>query len=1217
MKNFRLGTALLLLTATAAYATSQDYFEFSVYKSQGTATINKYLGSAAVVEVPSVVRAESGDKDSDGNPIYRDYTVTAVGQRAFTKNMSITHVTIPSSVTITRRSCIFTGCDNLKAVVFRGSVVAIPGSMFSGCKNLESLTLDWKDVVSIGNCAFQDCGYDFGDLNYMPNLQSIGSDAFLRVSSLTSVVLTSLTRLGPESFAGCGNLESVTIDGYNLTLECGSWDGPFAYCPKLKTVKLGDGVVDLASRPFNGSTNLECVEIGKGVTTFKSGFEGQKSLKTFAAKGDVKTIPYRMFYNCANLTELKLNWEKIEEIKAGAFQNCGYDFGDLNYLPNVKSVESSAFYGAPSLTSVELLSLTRLAPMAFASCANLESVVIDGTDLTLECSNVDGPFAYCPKLKTVKLGDGVVDLRYRTFRGSTNLECVEIGKGVTTFSSGFEGQKSLKTFAAKGDVKTIPSRMFYGCENLTDLQLQWTAITNIESSAFAGCSSWAVEKLDLLPNLEAVNSYAFSNCRKIQMAVIPEKTEIVGDAVFSGCSGITNLVWLAPRVPNNAFRNCTSLSTIAFGQSMEKIAESAFAGCTGVRNVYFASSPPTFAGSFCPSSGSMARGWALSELDAWDAVVDKKTGMWRGLYMEIGTPQVELFAESASIPDGSLTLGWASDYRPPDLRYAIRRTVDSGTTEVIASNIVQNTSSITNTFVDSEFRAIPPFTSPINYEVVPTLFDIEFRGASLLTRNRKAVVVGCSKPFGSQGDRLSVELDAKEISELLEQKGGFAVKTVIGASARKESIQDALTNAVCTAENGDYVFFYIGAHGGKEAYDPKGEFVGNRLVAADQYYFSKDLLADVRTHLKPRPGVAFQGVVMACHSEGVVSDDTLSDDELNVLGEEGLGICLANESWIASSKIDQLSWGADRWSLFKKVMFDNGWKCAAADAYAAHDGRKKQDFQLTFAELVAYTRYLYDALPQLERATVFADKLVESVAAIPLGICEECHAGAPVGAPQNLWVASNGAKEIKYNIGSVDEGVQFCLVNVFALSLSGDRICVGTDRWDLKSLSITQSLSVESVTSMAYETKKLAADKLEAQVGVEAISVGLFNVSGPMYRECRFGDYLTWAVSYFKSKPTSLGDLLDASSQKAANGQSFNDNYILGLDPTDRNAKFCITSFKMEEGKPVVTYEPDLGDTRMYTILGADRLDGEFGAVKDTSRYFKVSVALPDLGNLE
>ena len=796
-------------------------------------------------------------------------------------------------------------------------------------------------------------------------------------------------------------------------------------------------------------------------------------------------------------------------------------------------------------------------------------------------------------------------------------EEAEIGKGVTTFKSGFEGQKSLKTFAAKGDVKTIPSRMFYGCENLTVLQLQWTAITNIESSAFAGCSSWAVEKLDLLPNVEAVNSYAFSNCRKIQMAVISENTEIMGDAVFSGCSGITNLVWLAPRVPNNAFRNCTSLSTIAFGQSMEKIAESAFAGCTGVRNVYFASSPPTFAGSFCPSAGSMARGWALSELDAWDAVIDKKTGMWRGLYMETGTPQVELFAESASIPDGSITLGWSSCFCPPDLRYAIRRTVDSGTTEVIASNIVQNTSSITNTFVDSEFRAIPPFTSPINYEVVPTLFDIEFRGASLLTRNRKAVVVGCSKPFGSQGDRLSVELDAKEIAELLEQKGGFAVKTVIGASARKESIQDALTNAVCTAENGDYVFFYIGAHGGKEAYDPKGEFVGNRLVAADQYYFSKDLLADVRTHLKPRPGVAFQGVVMACHSEGVVSDDTLSDDELNVLGEEGLGICLANESWIASSKIDQLSWGADRWSLFKKVMFDNGWKCAAADAYAAHDGRKKQNFQLTFAELVAYTRYLYDALPQLERATVFADKLVESVAAIPLGICEECHAGVPVGAPQNLWVASNGAKEIKYNIGSVDEGVQFCIVNVFALSLSGDRICVGTDRWDLKSLSITQSLSVESVTSMAYETKKLAADKLEAQVGVEAISVGLFNVSGPMYRACRFGDYLTWAVSYFKSKPTSLGDLLDASSQKAANGQSFNDNYILGLDPTDRNAKFCITSFKMEEGKPVVTYEPDLGDTRMYTILGADRLDGEFGAVKDTSRYFKVSVALPDLGNLE
>ena len=506
-----------------------------------------------------------------------------------------------------------------------------------------------------------------------------------------------------------------------------------------------------------------------------------------------------------------------------------------------------------------------------------------------------------PQAEDGETRDGVVDLQYRTFRGSTNLETVEVGKGVATFNSGFEGQKNLKTFVAKGDVKTIPSRMFYGCESLRDLQLQWSAITNIESSAFAGCSSWAVKSLDFLPNVEAINSYAFSNCRKIQMAVIPEKTEIVGDAVFSGCSDITNLVWLAPRVPNDAFRNCTSLSAIAFGQSLEKIAESAFVGCVGVRDVYFASSPPTFSGSFSPSTGCMARGWALSELDAWDAVIDKKTGMWRGLYMEICTPQVELFAESASIPDGSITLGWSSRFCPPDLRYAIRRTVDGGTTEVIASNIVQNTSSITNTFVDSEFRALLPFMSPVNYEVVPTLFDIELRGASLLTRNRKAVVVGCSKPFGSQGDRLSVELDAKEISELLAQKGGFSVKTIIGASARKESIQEALTNAVCIAENGDYVFFYIGAHGGKGEYDSKGEFVGNRLVAADQYYFAKGLLTDVRTHLKSRPGVAFQGVVMACHSEGIASDDTLSDDELNVLGEEGLGICLANESWIASA----------------------------------------------------------------------------------------------------------------------------------------------------------------------------------------------------------------------------------------------------------------------------------------------------------------------------
>ena len=1078
---FWLGTVVLWLGAMVAEATSQDYFTFYTYKSKGTATISKYVGSSSVVSVPSVVRADSGDRDSDGDPIFRNYTVTEVGSGTFSGNASLTHVTIPSTVTINRRSCAFSGCSSLKAVVFQGKVVEIPNSMFSGCKNLETLTLDWRNVTSIGSCAFKGCGYAFGALDYMPNLRSVGGSAFAGVGGLTSVSLTSLERIGPEAFAGCGNLESVAVDGPRLVLEC---------------------------------------------------------------------------------------------------------------------------------------------------------------------SNVDGPFSCCPKLRSVRLGDGVVDLQYRTFRGSDNLESVEVGRGVASFGEPLvEGRKSLRTFVARGAVGTIPYKMFYGCGALTDLRLQWSAVTNVGYSAFAGCSNWEVERLDFLSNIETINSFAFSGCRKIQSVHVPETAMTVGESAFSGCSGLTNLVWQAGEVPNNAFYNCASLSTIVFGQALQKIAGSAFSGCTGVRHVYFDSAPPAFRGSFSPAASCMARGWALAEPDAWDAVVDKTTGMWHGLYMEVGAQNVDLFVAGASIPDGSITLGWTSEFRPPDLTYDVYRTVEGGQKEIIATNLVQNASSITNTFVDSGFRSAEPFTRPIDYELVPKLFDIECEGTIIRTRNRRAVVVGCSIPFTARrgkenekgedlGNRPEVVRDVKDISELLSANGGFAVESIVGEAAKKVCIQDALTNAVCESIDGDYVFFYIEAHGGIRGRD-QGRFVGNRLLAADQYYFAKDLLSDVRANLKSRPGVAFQGVVMACHSEGIVSDDTLSDDELDVLDEEGLGICLANESWIASCGCLSLSLSTSgRWSFLKKIMFDNGWRCAAADVYAPNGENRPQDFQLTFAELASYTQYLYDAVPQSGGAKVFLKKMVGSVAAIPFGSCEKCRDIRRVGPPRIGLSYQDKGNMLEYSIDDVDGGVQFFVRNIFVISSSDDRRIYAMVTSGIDEPPYSGEFSVPNIWSGA---RSRTLDELLPKIGVGVVAVGLFNVSEEAYQEYVLTEkdlppgFLDWLQKFSdwlqkKDLPPGSSDLLQKLKKKdltpwelfklyqtlAANGQSLGDNYIAGLDPTDRNARFCIKSFEMKDGKPHITVNPNLGSARKYSILGAERPDGIFGPVKESSRYFKACVAMPD-----
>ena len=1383
-----------LSVVTTVRATSQEDFRYDVYKSNGTAYIEKYIGSSAVVDVPSSIRADSGDRDDEGNPIYRNYTVKYIYMDAFLENTTITHVTLPSTVSITQEhtwnALRFKGCTNLKSVVFNGKISIIPTSMFSGCGNLETLGLDWREIVSIGWGAFKDCGYDFGALDYLPNVKTIERYAFSGVQSITSIKLTSLTHIGPEAFSGCGNLESVTIDGENLELESSNLDGPFSYCGKLRTVKFGDGVVDLSFRPFRGSANLETVELGRGITKINdiNGFKGLTSLTTFIAKGEIRDIPYGLFEGCTNLRTLKLEWDKIESIGSRAFEGCGYDFGALDYLPNVKTIERYAFSGVQSITSIKLTSLTHIGPEAFSGCGNLESVTIDGENLELESSNLDGPFSYCGKLRTVKFGDGVVDLSFRPFRGSANLETVELGRGITKINDingfkgltslttfiakgeirdipyglfegctnlrtlklewdkietiggrafkecgydfgvldylqnvktidegafqnlttitavkllsptrigtdafagcanlesveidgenlvlqrrrpgngpfaycgklrtvkfgdgvisplpfrlfykspnieeielgkgirklrvagvtydGFANMKKLRKFTAKGDIEVLPSATFAGCEALTEIELQWNAVTNVGNSTFQGCVNWTVGKLDFLSNVKEIGSHAFTDCHKIYEAVIPETVATVSDGVFRGCRGLSNVVWEAERVPPTGFRDCTQLSTLVFGRNVKEFAADAFAGCGLVSNVYFRCPPPVFTGQFSPNAGCMARGWAMKGRDGWDAATDPATGLWKGLYMEVRNPDIDLFVKEVSIPGGSLTLGWTSDFRPPDLRYAVRRSVEGGETALIASNLVQNTASTTNVLVDVGFRSAPPFTKPVRYDVVPTLFDIELAGTNIWTRNRRAVVVGCSEPFRTNlGRRPTTAVDAADISDLLTRNGGFEARKIVGFGARKDDIRNALTNAICASKDGDYVFFYIGAHGG----EPLGGTPRNdgRLVTADQYYFAREMLMDVRSNLLPRPGVAFQGVVMACHAEGIVSDDTLWKDECDILNVAGLGMCLANESWLASAGVRQFSWNGTRWSLFKKVMFDNGWRNAAADVYADGGANRSQDHRLTFGELTAYTKYLYDALPQSGQSWVFTDKMVESVANLPLGTCGDFPGETAFGPPSRLTVSKEGADHLWYRIGGVDGGAQFCLANVILVPLSGGRVNVLTQGIGMGELEVQWRLSLKDIADSAHEIGVEACDMCP-KVGIEAVSVGFFMISDPQYAVCEFMDYSKWLKDSGKGIVTSLGTLIGLSAAVAANGQSLSDSYVAGLNPLDAHAKFRITSLTFKDGKPNLTYEPDLGAERTYTILGADCPEGPFGPVRGTSRFFKVAVALPGFEN--
>ena len=149
------------------------------------------------------------------------------------------NVTIPESVSYNGNTYsvtsignyAFSGCDGLTSVVIPNSVTSIGDYAFFGCDGLTSVVIP-NSVTSIGNYAFSACG-GLTTITIPNSVTTIGDDAFSHCSGLTSVVIpNSVTSIGNEAFYYCVGLTSVTIG--NSVASIGNY--AFEKCHKLGTV---------------------------------------------------------------------------------------------------------------------------------------------------------------------------------------------------------------------------------------------------------------------------------------------------------------------------------------------------------------------------------------------------------------------------------------------------------------------------------------------------------------------------------------------------------------------------------------------------------------------------------------------------------------------------------------------------------------------------------------------------------------------------------------------------------------------------------------------------------------------------------------------------------------------------------------------------------------------------------------------------------------------
>lgn len=207
-------------------------------------------------------------------------------------------------------SCMFYKCISLTNILLPNNVKYISPFAFSGCTNLQAITMNDK-ITAIGNNAFSYTGL----LSFIipDNVQTLGSEVFANCTKLESITLgNSVYTMGDNIFKGCLNLKQIVISDDNATYTAD--DGIIFNKSKSELIKcyylnsssytVPNTVKKIGDNAFLGCTQLEMVTVSNNVIMIgNSAFDGCNELLTVRIGAKVSSINGTAFEGCVKLKE--------------------------------------------------------------------------------------------------------------------------------------------------------------------------------------------------------------------------------------------------------------------------------------------------------------------------------------------------------------------------------------------------------------------------------------------------------------------------------------------------------------------------------------------------------------------------------------------------------------------------------------------------------------------------------------------------------------------------------------------------------------------------------------------------------------------------------------------------------------------------------------------------------------------------------------------------
>ena len=539
-----------------------------------------------------------------GGTLYLPASLETIGDGAFKGNLLLQYVIVDSPTPPTLGEGVFAGCDYLYDIDLYAH-------------GTKQQMLDWQayvDALGIPCRVWraQDPtaeSPESGAYQYENLMLTEYTGAQPRIHAHLTVSQEPVVGLGDGVFKGSQTIEYFSVAHNDAFTTIGAE----AFMDStLREVDLFDSVTTIGARAFAGCAQLETLTLPESVTEIGEGaLDGLTGLKKLVVKCDPAILPASAFANLSNLTDVTIETgaipanlfagsgvttlalgEGVTEIGESAFANTALTAVDLK---NAATIGANAFANT-ALTSAELTNATAIGESAFEGTA-LQTVTLNAaasvgerafanTKLTQLVIPTDGSFQLSAIEGTgaeLRLPAGASDEQIAAWNETLGRPwydpILREGEASKFIKMPFEATPA-ENFDFDPETGLILAYTGTDVDVVVPREIDGVTVVGFKDyNAFASCQDYTDTETE-------TNQTDWVRLRTL---VLPETIKALPDSMLSYCQQLETFVCYAPleSTGKNQFMLCRSLNNVIFVNGVRMIDNYAFDSAGPLANLYF------------------------------------------------------------------------------------------------------------------------------------------------------------------------------------------------------------------------------------------------------------------------------------------------------------------------------------------------------------------------------------------------------------------------------------------------------------------------------------------------------------------------------------------------------------------------------------------------------------------------------------------------------